>query len=257
MSKIYDKTAANFKATTIDAKVIDAQKILVRPKNGSIDDRINVIDVVEASLMGNLGGFNTNYTTNTGETEGVSIQLDKADFMPSGVYLKELTLPYKQALTNEARYCHILVYNDAEEQIIKITSTDTQRRQTGYSDLLESTWHYNNILFPDYAFVRIVLSSSATLPITGTNNVNCSTFRINVTRNTSNQNIIPTNRSKLYKYNGETQAYLGWVKVVYAEHILGDINSIKDKVSDIEKDINTITSYNNENYYTEYETSVF
>lgn len=112
MSKIYDKTAANFKATTVDAKIIDAQKILVRPKGGAIDERVNIIDVVGSlDLIGDEKTFSTNETTNTGETDGVSIQLDKSDFIPSNVYLKEVSLPYVRGLNAEARYCHVLLYN--------------------------------------------------------------------------------------------------------------------------------------------------
>ena len=217
MSKIYDKTAANFKATTVDAKIIDAQKILVRPKGGAIDERINILDVIGGlDLIGDEKTFNTNETTYTGETEGVSIQLDKSDFIPSNVYLKEVSLPYIQGLNTEARYCHVLFFNGGE-QIAKITSLDTQTRQTGNNTLLKSIWTYKNVLIPEYEFVRIVLSSSATLPVTGTNNTNCSVFRINVCRNQNNQNINPTNLSKLYNSNGTTQAYKGWVEVKYAE----------------------------------------
>ena len=36
MSKVYDKTALSFKSVNIDTKVLDAQKILVRPKDGSL-----------------------------------------------------------------------------------------------------------------------------------------------------------------------------------------------------------------------------
>lgn len=217
MSKIYDKTAANFKATTVDAKIIDAQKILVRPKGGAIDERVNIIDVVGGlDLIGDEKTFSTNETTNTGETEGVSIQLDKSDFIPSNVYLKEVSLPYVQGLNAEARYCHVLLYNGGQ-QIAKITSIDTQTRQTGNNTLLKSTWTYKNVLIPEYEFVRIVLSSSATLPVTGTDGNNCSVFRINVCRNENNQNINTTNLSKLYNSSGTTQAYKGWVEVKYAE----------------------------------------
>lgn len=237
MSKIYDKTAANFKATTVDAKIIDAQKILVRPKGGAIDERVNILDVVGGlDLIGDEKNFNTNETTYTGETEGVSIQLDKSDFIPSNVYLKEVSLPYIQGLNTEARYCHVLFFNGGE-QIAKITSLDTQTRQTGNNTLLKSIWTYKNVLIPEYEFVRIVLSSSATLPVTGTNNTNCSVFRINVCRNQNNQNINPTNLSKLYNSNGSTQAYKGWVEVKYAEQFFDKFatkNELESFVTDEE-----------------------
>lgn len=231
MSKIYDKTAANFKATTVDAKIIDAQKILVRPKGGAIDERVNILDAfgdLDVNLIGEPKDFDTNSTTFTGETEGVSIQLDKVDFLPSGVYIKEVSLPYIQGINSSARFCHLLFYNGGE-QIGKITSVDTQTRQTGNNSLLTSTWHYKNVLIPDYQFVRIVLSDSTTGDITGTNGTNCSIFRVNVCRNQSNQNINPTNLSKIYNSNGTTQAYLGWVQVKYAEHILSNLVT-KDEI---------------------------
>lgn len=256
MSKIYDKTAGNFKATTLDAKIIDAQKILVRPKGGTIDERVNILEAVETSLMGNIELFDCNPTTNTGETDGVSIQLDKEDFIKSGVYIKELSLPYKQGLNTEARYCHILVFDNVK-QIQKITSYDTQTRQTGNSDLLVSTWHFNNVLMPDYKYVRIALSSSATLPITGDNATNCSKFRINVCRNQNNQNIIPTNLSKIYNANGSTNAYLGWVQVKYAEHALTQIGEMKEQIESVSNDLNTFYSQDKNRYYSQYSTGIF
>lgn len=49
MSKIYDKTAAAFKATTIDTKILDAQKITVWDGKGDINSRINLLEVVNST----------------------------------------------------------------------------------------------------------------------------------------------------------------------------------------------------------------
>ena len=46
MSKFYDKSAAAFKATTIDTKILDAQTIKVYPGTGSLDSRVNLLDLI-------------------------------------------------------------------------------------------------------------------------------------------------------------------------------------------------------------------
>ena len=51
MSKFYDKSAAAFKSTTVDTKILDAQTIKVYPGDGSLDTRVNLLD-----LIGQSGG---------------------------------------------------------------------------------------------------------------------------------------------------------------------------------------------------------
>ena len=46
MSKYYDKTAASFKSVTIDTKVLDAQKILINSNPNDINQRENLLDVL-------------------------------------------------------------------------------------------------------------------------------------------------------------------------------------------------------------------
>ena len=50
MSKYYDKTAASFKSVTIDTKVLDAQKILVKVPNNSSEERTDIIDYIDESI---------------------------------------------------------------------------------------------------------------------------------------------------------------------------------------------------------------
>jgi hypothetical protein len=155
--------------------------------------------------------FSTNQTDYTGETEAYSIQLDKADFIAGGSTIQQVRLPYKRALNNHAKYCHIIAFDSNSTQIGKtIVSYDTHARTTGSDATLISTWNFENKVLPEnYAFVRIALSPNATL----TNLNGDSNFRINVSRNVNNQNINPTNLSKLVNGNGSTQPYLGWVEV--------------------------------------------
>lgn len=51
MSKFYDKSAAAFKSTTVDTKILDAQTIKIYPGDGSLDTRVNLLD-----LIGQSGG---------------------------------------------------------------------------------------------------------------------------------------------------------------------------------------------------------
>lgn len=174
--------------------------------------------------------FSTNKTTYTGETEARSIQLDKADFIPGGSVIQEIRLPYKNEPNNGEKYCHISVFDSNSTQIGRtFVSEGSTARTTGSNELLVSKWSFDNIVLPDdYAFVRIALSPNLTL----TNLNGDSTFRINVSRNENNQNIIPTNFSKLLS---STQTYLGWVEVTAVrmerQNIKEEFTSIIDNLS--------------------------
>ena len=98
MSKIYDKTAANFKATTVDAKILDAQKILVRPKGGAFDERINILDVVDTSLVTDVLGktgfsqetFSLAEAPRTNDGEALRI---KSSLIPHDKPIDQIILP--------------------------------------------------------------------------------------------------------------------------------------------------------------------
>ena len=177
--------------------------------------------------------FSTNQTNYTGETEAYSIQLDKADFIPGGSIIREIRLPYKAEFNNAERYCHIIVFDSNSTQIGKtFVSEGTTARTTGSDAILISSWNFENKVLPEnYAFVRIALSPNATL----TNLNGDSNFRINVSRNTNNQNINSTNLSKLVNGNGSTQPYLGWVEVTAVsterQNIKEEFNSIIDNLA--------------------------
>jgi hypothetical protein len=177
--------------------------------------------------------FSTNQTDYTGETEAYSIQLDKADFIPGGSIIQQVRLPYKRALNNHVKYCHIIAFDSNSTQIGKtLVSYDTHARTTGSDATLISTWNFENKVLPEnYAFVRIALSSNASLT-----NLNGDTnFRINVSRNSNNLNINPTNLSKLVNGNGSTQPYLGWVEVTAVstekQNIKEEFTSIIDNLA--------------------------
>jgi hypothetical protein len=178
--------------------------------------------------------FSTNQTDYTGETEAYSIQLDKADFIAGGSTIQQVRLPYKRALNNHAKYCHIIAFDSNSTQIGEIiVSNNTHARTTGSDDILVSAWNFENKVLPEnYAFVRIALSPNATL----TNLNGDSNFRINVSRNVNNQNINPTNFSKLVNGNGSTQAYLGWVEVT---GISTERQNIKEEFTSITHNLGT------------------
>lgn len=159
--------------------------------------------------------------------------MDKADFIPGGSTIQQVRLPYKRALNNHEKYCHIIVFDSNSTQIGKtFVSEGKTARTTGSNDVLISTWNFDNKVLPEnYAFVRIALSPNATI----TNLNGDSNFRINVSRNTNNQNINPTNLSKLVNGNGSTQQYLGWVEVTAIsterQNIKEEFTSIIDNLS--------------------------
>ena len=273
MSKIYDKTAASFKATTIDAKIIDAQKILVRPKNGSIDERLDILDItssinkeenedISKLVLGEtpLIDLTTNKFSRTAETAGYSIQLDKYDWLAGGTKITEIRLPYTSAdETHTERYCHIQCYNSAGEMISKFSSSNTQDRTSGESGV--SIYSYDDCVLPeDYAYVRFILSTSLTLEATGTNSTNCSAYRINVCRNSANANISSRGYTKVYTIGG-VQSYLGEVEVSYLgvrqnirDFVTSSIDSEIDGelIENMRKNINEISGS-----YNEYDTNNF
>ena len=98
MSKIYDKTAANLKATTIDSKIVDAQKILVRPKGGSINDRVDILEALDTSLVTDVLGktgfsqetISPNEATFHNDCEAMRI---KSSLLPHDKPIDQIILP--------------------------------------------------------------------------------------------------------------------------------------------------------------------
>ena len=118
MSKIYDKTAAAFKATTIDTKILDAQQILVKPKGGSFDDRVDILDAVGTSLTTDVLG-KTGFAYETISTKEATLHNDceamriKSSLLPHGKAIDQIIIPTCGTMT-ESKYVGVYIIEQNE-----------------------------------------------------------------------------------------------------------------------------------------------
>lgn len=242
MSKYYDKTAASFKSVTIDTKVLDAQKILVKPSTGDSTERVNILDLINeagesvdtteleqriSALEDVVEGyksveFKSNTTGNSNETEGIAMQFSKAHFIPGNAQLQQVSLPFTQAVkTLTDQYCHIAYYNDAEEVIATHISNTTQSRTQGQTG--KSTWTFpESCIVPEnYKYVRVLLSGVDYAVNFGVT----SKYRINVVNN--NGVDFDDDECCVWTSTSNSPNYLGDIEVTYGvyETILDTITS--------------------------------
>lgn len=165
MSKIYDKTTAALKATTIDTKILDAQKIMVWDGSSNISKRINLLDVIndekKDTLISELSTYNryeTNYfSTNIEGTNGTvsSFRFGFKHF-PHGL-VKRISLYGRDAITSNIPEAHTtgcyLMANIYKEDGTLVSSTSStnklvvQFRPNG-STIVLNTWEFDNLVTP-------------------------------------------------------------------------------------------------------------
>lgn len=249
MSKYYDKTAASFKSVTIDTKVLDAQKILVKPSTGDSTERVNILDLISeagesadtteleqriSALEDLVEGykyveFKSNTTGNSNETEGIAMQFSKAHFIPGSSQLQQVSLPFTRAvktLTNQ--YCHIVYYSDTEEVIATHISNTTQSRTQGQTG--KSTWTFPEscIVPQSYKYVRVLLSGVDYAVNFGVT----SKYRINVVNN--NGVDFDDDECCVWTSTSNSPNYLGDIEVTY-----GVYETILDTINSVESDLNS------------------
>ena len=103
MSKYYDKTAASFKSVTIDTKVLDAQKILINSNPNDINQRENLLDVLNGI---DVTPSYTSYqyidycekSNNTGECSAVKLH---ANLLPHDKNIKAIRLTVANTVNTE------------------------------------------------------------------------------------------------------------------------------------------------------------
>lgn len=103
MSKYYDKTAASFKSVTIDTKVLDAQKILINSNPNDINQRDNLLDVLNGI---DVTPSYTSYqyidycekSNNTGECSAVKLH---ANLLPHDKNIKAIRLTVANTVNTE------------------------------------------------------------------------------------------------------------------------------------------------------------
>lgn len=182
MSKFYDKSAAAFKATTVDTKILDAQNIKVYPGHGSLDTRVNLLDLLTSSdtpdeqdvvksnpldteIVRELKNWYSTYSNLVFPfvTEGGN-NVDTSSFRfgykhcPKGL-IKKISL-YGRDATNSSHGsktegCYLIakVYNKADGTLVRQqTSTNkvvVVEKQSSDSERPRNTWEFKGILSPN------------------------------------------------------------------------------------------------------------
>ena len=103
MSKYYDKTAASFKSVTIDTKVLDAQKILINSNPNDINQRENLLDVLnEIDVTPSYTSYQyidyCEKSSNTGECSAVKLH---ANLLPHDKNIKAIRLTVANTVNTE------------------------------------------------------------------------------------------------------------------------------------------------------------
>lgn len=167
MSKVYDKTAAAFKATKIDAKLIDAQKIMIWDGSTDITNRVNLFDV-----LGNGGGkvsdvfsefstynrYETNYFSTLIESSSATVTSFRFGFshFPRGV-VKRISLYGRNAITTDIPEAHttgcFLMANIYKEDGTLVSSTSSTNKVVAQfrpdtSTTVLNTWEFDNLVTP-------------------------------------------------------------------------------------------------------------
>lgn len=182
MSKIYDKSAAAFKATTIDTKILDAQNIKVYPGEGSLDTRVNLLDLITSSgTSEEQGGGNCNpvdseivrelknwYSTYSNlvfplSTEaGGNVYTSSFRFgykhCPKGL-IKKISLYARDANSashdSKTNGCYLIakVYNKADSSLVRQQTSSNKvvvrEKQSNETERPLNTWEFDGILAPN------------------------------------------------------------------------------------------------------------
>lgn len=202
-----------------------ADKVTTETAISEIKDSINVVGSEEQ--FSNLSG-------NTNEAGGHSIQLSKEHFISPGSIINRLHLPYRLndvVLTNQ--YSHIQFFDTNDILVKQFNSENTQSRALNTEGI--STWIYNNVIVPEYKYVRFTLSGSQNDNPNGQTGTNCTKFRINVVNNGSGVEF-DNDDCKIWD-NGNESNFLGEVKVSYTTP-----STVKTKIIEIEGRISALLS---------------
>ena len=175
----------------------------------------------------------SNLSGNTNVTSGHCIQLSKAHFIKPGNIITKLYLPYKdndQGVSDQ--YSHIQFFDESETLISQFDSEDTQSRAGGATGI--SVWTYNDVVVPEYKFVRFTLSGSKTDRPNGQAGQNCTPYRINVVTQ-ENGTYFDEDDCEVWNSGSKTN-WVGEVKVDYAylENLNNTIIEIKDSLTELE-----------------------
>ena len=253
MSKFYDKTAASFKSTTIDAKVLDAQKILVNTDSADYAQRVNLIDYIKENTVGEdaelrdlvLGEninkiFNTNTMGGTLDNASITaVQYSSTHFI-KGAKLLSIKIPYTDNGTaRNIGYLIAAVYDNQESQISLHYSDNTF---TFNGDNSSATFTFTDFEIPsDYRFIRFALVSNKNTIPTFTNGTNCLQFRCKPIKF---NNTFTFDDDDCQVYNGSTTN--NWLIEVEVESISreGGLSSsvtyLENQISDVDSRVTSL-----------------
>lgn len=253
MSKFYDKTAASFKSTTIDTKVLDAQKILVNTDSADYSQRVNLIDYIKENTVGEdaelrdlvLGEninkiFNTNTMGGTLDNASITaVQYSSTHFI-KGAKLLSIKIPYTDNGTaRNTGYLIAAVYDNQESQISLHYSDNTF---TFNGDNSSATFTFTDFEIPsDYRFIRFALVSNKNTIPTFINGTNCLQFRCKPIKF---NNTFTFDDDDCQVYNGSTTN--NWLIGVEVESISreGGLSSsvtyLENQISDVDSRVTSL-----------------
>ena len=253
MSKFYTKSAASFKATTIDSKIVDAQKILINTESSNINERRNLIDYINrkdndnASLIEggfkSVGVYSTNYVNSDllDHANVTGIQFSNKHFVKGGSRVDAITLPYNYTSTVtsvgylSAQIC--VTEGEFEDKIYYSTNTFNYDDDTKS----EAIFEFKDFILPkDYLYVRLCLVPSIISVPNNDQNTNCLNFRVRPIKLNNNGVIIDADGCLAY-VNTTINKWLIDARIEYSELIDG----IGTTVEETEEKLNFLISRTN------------
>ena len=158
MGKYYDKTAASFKSVTIDTKVLDAQKILINSNPNDINQRENLLDVlnridVTPSYISYQYIDYCEKSSNTGECSAVKLH---ANLLPHGKKIKAIRLDVANTVNTETWLVAYLV--DANNNFTSIGKSINSNTWSA-GDQVE--WEFNKAFqIPEGNYLQLYIADA-------------------------------------------------------------------------------------------------
>lgn len=253
MSKFYTKSAASFKATTIDSKIVDAQKISINTESSNINERRNLIDYINRKDNDNtslieggfksVGVYSTNYVNSDllDNANVTGIQFSNEHFVKGGSRVDAITLPYNYTSTVtsvgylSAQIC--VTEGEFEDKIYYSTNRFNYDNDTKS----EAIFEFKDFILPkDYLYVRLCLVPSIISVPNNDQNTNCLNFRVCPIKS-NDGNIIIDDDGCLAYVNTTINRWLIDARIEYSELIEG----IGTTVEETEEKLNFLISRTN------------
>lgn len=162
MSKYYDKTAASFKSVTIDTKTLDAQKILVKPKNGGINDRVDITELISSTETALSYIETKQYTTILEDEATASGEFDAVHFkyqdVPHDFSIKKFILKPLES-KNTPLYMAVWTLTESGQKTYVGLSDEAITWEAGK----DAVWTFNNVelIVPENHNVEFFLCTGA------------------------------------------------------------------------------------------------